>query len=308
MESKTAASIENTGTNSVIKEQYKKLSQYTEEGNVLQIDWSEMWKRAMQAASWQDKGMEGWNERAEGYYEWVKADDYVEQLLSRIKVDASSTVLEIGCGPGNLAIPLAKRVKSVTVVDISKEMLNYVSKGADKEGLTNITCVNKRWEDVVVSEDIEIYDFAIASRSLIVWSDLKETLHKMDRVSRQRVYLVQVVRSGPFNVGVYRAAGREYKPLPDYIHVYNLLYQMGIYADVEIFESKTRVGYPNLDKALEDWRWKIGKLKPKEEESLRVYLVEQLEERNGTLALKTESKWKWALIWWEKSGDKKEVM
>lgn len=279
------------------------VSQYTEEGRILQIDWSELWKQALQAASWQDWGKAGWDKRAEGYYEWVKADDYTEHLLSRIKVDTSSTVLEIGCGPGSLAIPLAKRVKSVTAVDVSKEMLNYLSKDADRDGLTNIRCVNKRWEDVIVGEDIEIYDYAIASRSLIVWPDLKEALYKMDRVFRQRVYLVHAVGSGPFNAGVYRAAGREYKPPPNYIHVYNLLYQMGIYANVEVFESNTRVGYLNLDKALEDWRGKIGELKPNEEESLRAYLVEQLEERNGTLALKAESKWKWALIWWEKSDE-----
>jgi ubiquinone/menaquinone biosynthesis C-methylase UbiE len=263
-----------------------------------------MWKRAKQAASWKNRGIEDWDERARGFHEWVKANDYAEQFLNRIKVDANSTVLDVGCGPGNLAIPLAKRVKSVTALDISKEMLDYVRKDADKEGLGNIKCVNKGWEDVVTGEDVEICDVAIASRSL-VWFDLKESLSKIDRVSRQRVYLTRPVTTNLRHLyeGAYKAIGREYKSGPDYIYVYNLLYQMGTYANVEIFESKSRMCYPSLDKAVEDWRWKIGKLKPDEEERLRAYLMEQLEERNGTFELKTQSKWKWALIWWEKSDE-----
>ena len=280
----------------------------TKEDSILHIDWNEMWKRAKQTASWKDRWIEGWDGRASVFDKWVKADDYVEQFLSKIRVNASSTVLDIGCGPGNLTVSLAKRVKSVTAMDISREMLKQVSEKASKEGLSNIKCVNKGWEDVVIGEDVEVCDVVIASRSLI-WFDLKEALSKIDRVSRHLVYLTRVVSSGPFDDMVYRAVGREYKPGPDYIYVYNLLYQMGIYADVMVFECRSRMCYPNLDKALEDWRWKIGKLKPDEEERLRVYLVEQLEEKNGIFEFETESMWKWALIWWEKGdGTERRVL
>ena len=275
------------------------VNQHIEESNILQIDWNERWKQVNQSASWRNRGEEDWDERAKEFQRWVKTDDYIEQVLSRIKVDASSTVLDIGCGQGKLTIPLAKRVKSVIALDISKEMLKYVSENAAGEGLNNIKCVNKGWEDVVTGEDIEICDVAIASRSL-VWFDLKEALSKINRVSRQRVYLTRVASPSPFDAGVYRAIGREYKPGPDYIYVYNLLYEMGIYADIKVFESGSRVCYPNPDKALDDWRWKIGKLKPGEEERLRTHLVERLEGGNGTFELRTESKW--ALICWEKSA------
>jgi len=54
-------------------------------------------------------------------------DDYISKMLDRIEVEPNSTVLDIGCGPGTLTIPLAKKVGSVTGLDISAEMLKRVS-------------------------------------------------------------------------------------------------------------------------------------------------------------------------------------
>lgn len=269
--------------------------------NISQIDWNKMWKSAKQVASWKNREAGYWNEQAREYYKQVRVDNYVERLLSIIKVDAKSTVLDIGCGPGNLVIPLSKRVKCITALDISKEMLNYVRKDADQEGLTNIKYVNKKWEDVVIGEDVEVYDVIIASRSL-VWFDLREALSKIDRISKKRVYLTRPVSPSSFDVEVYRTIGKKYNPGPNYIYVYNLLYQMGIYANVQIFESKNRSCYLNLDKALDNWRWRMGKFKPDEEEKLRIYLSNQLQERNGVLELKKKLEWKWALIWWKKNN------
>ena len=268
------------------------------------IDWNEMWKQARQNASWRTLEGPAWDGKAKRYKEWVKVNTYATQfLLSRIKMDTSSTVRDIGCGPGNLAVPLAKNVERVTALAISKEALKYVRENTDKEKLNNIRCVNKRWEDVVIGEDVDFCDVVIASRSL-VWFDLKEALSKIDWAARQAVYLTRpvTINPRPFYEGAYRAVGRKYKPVPDYIYVYNLLYQMGIYANVVFFESESKIWYSDMDEAMEDWRWKMEKLKPHEKEKLRAYLVEHLEERNRTLELNTESRSKEALIWWEKGN------
>jgi len=44
------------------------------------------------------------------------------------------TVLDIACGPGNLAIPLAEHVRSVTALDQSGEMLQIVREKMHSSG------------------------------------------------------------------------------------------------------------------------------------------------------------------------------
>ncbi len=42
--------------------------------------------------------------------------------MDKIKIDSDSAVLDVGCGTGTLAIPLAKKTKSVTALDFSKAL------------------------------------------------------------------------------------------------------------------------------------------------------------------------------------------
>ena len=58
-----------------------------------------------------------------------------------------------------------------------------------KEGITNISCVQKKWEDVDLSQDLDgQYDVVIASLSLTM-HDIRAALEKMDAASRKYVYL-----------------------------------------------------------------------------------------------------------------------
>jgi ubiquinone/menaquinone biosynthesis C-methylase UbiE len=66
-------------------------------------------------------------------------------IISGLDVKPGMTVLDIGCGPGRLSIPLAKAVGErgrIVSVDIQPEMLNIVRKKADTEKINNITLVN----------------------------------------------------------------------------------------------------------------------------------------------------------------------
>jgi len=64
--------------------------------------------------------------------EGLDKDDYISKMLNRIEVKPEWTVLDIGCGPGTLTVPLAKKVKSITALDISSEMLKFLKINADK--------------------------------------------------------------------------------------------------------------------------------------------------------------------------------
>lgn len=66
-------------------------------------------------------------------------------IISGLDVKSGMTVLDIGCGPGRLSIPLAKAAGGqgvVIAVDIQTEMLDIVRRKAASEEINNITVVN----------------------------------------------------------------------------------------------------------------------------------------------------------------------
>lgn len=66
------------------------------------------------------------------------------EIIRHLGLEAGMTVLDFGCGPGRLTIPLAKQVGpagQVTAFDIQEGMLQRVQAKAQTEGLTNIRYV-----------------------------------------------------------------------------------------------------------------------------------------------------------------------
>jgi len=133
----------------------------------------------MKNASWRKhrgNNTEFWNKRARQYNESLKDNERPEKIISKLDIDPSHTVLDIGAGPGTLTIPLAKKVKHVTVVEPSSGMLACLNENAVNEGLNNITCINKKWEDAIPGEDLDKYDVVIAS---ICWRKEYEIKNKI---------------------------------------------------------------------------------------------------------------------------------
>ncbi|MDD5015040.1 MAG: class I SAM-dependent methyltransferase [Atribacterota bacterium] len=264
-----------------------------------QIDWNQIWKEAMEEASWEEDGVDRWNEMATHFKRPKKENYYLKGILKKLNIDSNSTVLDIGCGPGTLTIPLAKKVKSVTALDVSGEMLKLLRERAKEEGLNNITYINKAWEDVVIGEDIKKHDIVIASRSLCMF-DLKEALFKMNNTTRKYAYLTVCIGNDITDREICIAVGKEYHPGPGYICVYNLLFQMGIYADVEILNYRSAFHYSNLEEVADFTKWKL-RIEGKEQEGkLKKYLLERLNKDDS--GFKMERTMAWALIKWKKKS------
>lgn len=67
--------------------------------------------------------------------------DGERRRLESWRIDRNDTVLELGCGPGILAIEAARICRHVTAVDPSAAMLNHARTLAEWAGITNITFV-----------------------------------------------------------------------------------------------------------------------------------------------------------------------
>jgi SAM-dependent methyltransferase len=200
------------------------------------IDWDDLWRQQLQAASFRTLGADLWNA---GAANWGKAMDgalnsnYVDQLLGRMNLSSDMTVLDVGCGSGRLAIPLAKRVRHVTALDQAPAMLELTKQNAEAESVRNIKTVNMDWTKARIGIDVEPHDIVLSSISVLML-ELREYLSRMDRAAKKACYLSWGVGTSMRDAQVCGVLGEKYRPTPSYVVIYNLLYSMGIMANVEI--------------------------------------------------------------------------
>ncbi len=67
-----------------------------------------------------------------------------ETTLDRIGLQAAEHGLDVGCGPGRLTVPAARRVGpdgKITALDLQPAMLERLRKAVDRAGVTNVAAV-----------------------------------------------------------------------------------------------------------------------------------------------------------------------
>ena len=268
--------------------------------DVRDVDWNYVWQvqRARQGSRKRDTRF--WDGRASSFAKAASETAYADQFLAIMKPEAHWTVLDMGCGSGTLAVPLAGLVSSITAVDFSTQMLTVIGDRCGKEGICNVSTVHGRWEDDWENLGIGVHDVAIASRSMVA-DDLHASILKLNGVARRRVYIVTIVGDGPFDRRVFDAIGRPLNVGPDYIYNYNLLYQMRILANVAFIEERRNRTFRNHEEAFASMQWIFDNLTRQEEEKLHKYIDAHLVHRFGSWTSSYDHVVRWAVIWWEKA-------
>lgn len=267
------------------------------------VDWNLLWKEAVEKLP-KKSDSKSWDKIAPQFDEWMRKDDYPHELVSKIKIKAEDTVLDIGCGNGVITIPLANKARSVTALDSSKKMLSILEEKAAAENSSNIKLINKCIEDVK-ADAIGYHDVVVASRSLNGIADIKPELEKINKIAGKSVYItLWGVDNRKFESEMAELLGRESYQHPDYTIVLNLLRDMGIKAKSEPMKSNTRNYYANMEDALDRIKWRIGNLNQEEEAIIKDHLEKNLTKNpDGSLSYRRNNS-KWILIWWEKSCQK----
>ncbi len=102
-----------------------------------------------------------WDHGAENNPGLVKV---VDKVISSSKLEEDSTVLDLGCGSGQLAIKIAPFVGKVIAVDISQNMINLLKENAASKGIDNIETVVVPIEHLVLPEgsvDLVVSNYAL---------------------------------------------------------------------------------------------------------------------------------------------------
>ncbi|HOG91214.1 MAG TPA: methyltransferase domain-containing protein [Syntrophales bacterium] len=262
------------------------------------LDWNRLWKAKLAARRSVSRDAAFWDGRASAF---AKSTDtiYCDKLLSLMNPEAHWTVYDMGCGSGALAIPLAQRVSSVTAVDFSARMLDVINDRCKIDGISNVKTILGSWEDDWAQLGVGNYDIVIASRSLVV-DDLQSCILKLAAVAKKRVYIVTAVGDGPHDRRLFTALGRPFEPGPDYIYYYNVLYHLGIRAQLSFIEEIRDRTFESPDDAAESMKWMLGKLTALEEKKLAAYVGKNLIQRLGKWRLSYSQTIRWAVMWWEK--------
>lgn len=89
-------------------------------------------------------------------------------------------MLEIGCGTGNMTIPLSECVKEITAIDISTDMMEQAKEKTQKHGIENITFFNT--DLMHLDAEKESFDVVAAYNVLLYMENQKEVLDKIYEV------------------------------------------------------------------------------------------------------------------------------
>jgi ubiquinone/menaquinone biosynthesis C-methylase UbiE len=272
-------------------------------------DWNEIWKYRQarhETSKVPEDRTHNWDRRENAErYDVNSRGEYdarIHMTLDGLTVNKESRVLDIGSGPGTLAIPLAPKVKSVTVVEPGAGMVSILQERAEKEGITNISCVQKRWEDIDPARDLSgPYDLVIASLSLTM-EDIQAALRKMDSVAKGSVCLYWFVDM-PFWEKMYADLweplhGGTYYSGPKADCLFNVLYQMGIYASVEMMPLTKEYRFSSREEMERFFCQRFGAESPDQRGVVREYLTPLARTEGHEIVISGESTF--AKIWWKK--------
>jgi len=257
------------------------------------IDFNELYVNQKQKTTFKSKGVEQWNKKALHMNERVHQSIYNKEFLEAVNDDQCESILDVGCGVGNLSLKLAERLKVVYSLDFSPVMLEQLEKNAKELEILNINTINKSWYDSW--DEIPCADIVIASRSMEV-KDMKFALEKLNQKAYKRVYLTYKVGGSFLDDNILKVLKKEIVKKPDYIYILNILYQMGITASVQFLKSEGRTSmYDDEESFIQSVSWSLGKLTQDE--------LKTLKEHYASLSIDEKEKNKyvsWALISWEK--------
>ena len=186
-----------------------------------------------------------------------KADPYTKQVHQELLplLNREDHVLEIGPGWGNYTFDIAKEVRKLTCIDSSKSIISFLASQAYEKGTENMDLIHDKWESETKRDK---YDVVFGFNCYYRMIDIGHTLLKMNE-SATRLVIVGMT-TGPEKPHYMELEKRGYTinlRKRDYIHILNVLYQLGILADCKIVKLKSKKIYSTYEEMIRDNTTKI---------------------------------------------------
>ena len=260
------------------------------------VKWEEFWAERLE-----NKVNKDWDKAAPGFYKRTRKDDYQDALFDKLILDENDSVLDVGCGEGSVTIPIARRVKKVIGLDSSPKMLEYLEKRALDNKIDNIETILKPIEEIKYDEIGDV-DVVVCSRSLNGIIPIREVLMELDKIANKYVFITIF---GPENKKIEKDFDKELgiktEDFPDYNYFFNILFNMGIYANIERFDLNNYREYDSIEDAMDNGKFRLDLYSDDEKALLKEYLERILtkDEKTGKY-YNVKDKADWIMVWWKK--------
>lgn len=272
-------------------------------------DYLRMWNEQI-ARAFEQKGKAGedntsfWDNPAnvDRYVRRLQRDDRgrIEKQLASMGIPPGSSVLDIGAGPGTLSVPLALSGCSVTAVEPSGPMIRGMEAYRALSNAPPVRIIQKTWQTASRAE-VGRHDVVIASLSLMM-ENIRECIEKMDDSAISAVHLFWFLLPPSLSRGncvlwpLLHGEPYAYEPTADIL--WNLLIQMGIYANLTVESRTTGQAYPSVQEMHQDYYTRLLAETDEQKGIIDQYLGERILQTENGFVLPGISKT--AHIWWEK--------
>ena len=191
-----------------------------------------------------------WDRRARGFHRATRESATGDPFYLRLReqLTPQSSVLDVGAGTGRFALALAPYARQVTALEPNAAMLSYLRQEVEACGVTNLVTVQSTWEDAPA--DLWA-DVVLCSHVLYPILDIEPFLKKLHAASKQACYLyLRAASLDTITAPLWQHFhGDERHFTPGYIHALDVLYELGIYAQVETVTAPFSWSYPSLQDA-----------------------------------------------------------
>jgi ubiquinone/menaquinone biosynthesis C-methylase UbiE len=175
-------------------------------------------------------------------------EESLRLLIDLARIGPEDEVLDVACGPGLVACPLAQVARHVTGIDLTPAMIEQAQRKQRAEGLTNLT-----W---VVGDAVPLpfpgaaFSAAVTRYSFHHFLEPKAVLAEMVRVCRPggRVAVIDVFTSSPEQAEAYNRVERLRDP--SHVRALPLEELTGLCHDAGLRDIRT--GFYKLDVPLEE--------------------------------------------------------
>ena len=278
------------------------------------IDWVDAWRCRQRHQRTSRNYMDSrhlWSrEENARRYDASSRDEYgprVAETVAGLPLTPTTRVLDIGSGPGTLALPIARQVREVVAVEPAEGMTAVLAEHLARDGIDNVRIITKRWEDIDPAVDLDPpYEIVIASFS-ITMEAIDEALLKMNAVTAPGGMVALYWFLDPSFYDLASEAlwpelhGGPYRGRPRADLLFLILVQLGLLPRVEVLEFERTYRFASMDEALDHFSPHFSIDDERGRGLLRTYLEGLARPgTRGEIVLSHPSRY--ARVWWQKPG------
>jgi SAM-dependent methyltransferase len=227
-------------------------------GEIESIDYVQRWRdiverrRVQMEAANAESGISSsdyWSKRAKTYRQALhdRTDEDPFFLRVRAAITPETTLIDVGAGTGRHTLALAPLVRRVVAVDPSSAMLALLGQDIADQRLDNVDVIESEW----MQADVPPADIVICSHVLYPIADVVPFVRKLEASARERVFIYLRADPLPTDMALWSEfRGVPLQGQPTHTDLFNVLAQIGIFADIEIVEHRFGWTFASIDEAV----------------------------------------------------------